>query len=66
MLQIAGRDLLRDEGIAFGEALEAAEVPTEMIVYNGLPHGFSSFIGIPESAQYYDRLVEFIQKCVSM
>jgi acetyl esterase len=37
---IAGHDPLRDEGIAFGDALEAAEVPTVQLRYGGGIHGF--------------------------
>jgi acetyl esterase/lipase len=37
---IAGHDPLRDEGIAFGDALAAAEVPTVQLRYGGGIHGF--------------------------
>jgi acetyl esterase len=37
---IAGHDPLRDEGIAFGNALEAAAVPTMYRQYDGGIHGF--------------------------
>jgi acetyl esterase len=37
---IAGHDPLRDEGIAFGDALEAAEVATVQCRYDGGIHGF--------------------------
>ncbi|PGH28273.1 hypothetical protein AJ80_00164 [Polytolypa hystricis UAMH7299] len=63
LLQIAGRDPLRDEGIAYGEALQAAGVSTEIIVHSGLPHGFSGFIHTREANNYYERLVEFVKKC---
>jgi acetyl esterase len=36
----AGHDPLRDEGIAFGDALERASVPTTRLNYEGGVHGF--------------------------
>src|SRR5574341_245760 len=40
VIVIAGHDPLRDEGIAFGDALEAAEVATVQCRYDGAIHGF--------------------------
>jgi acetyl esterase len=40
VIVIAGHDPLRDEGIAFGNALEAAGVPTVQCRYDGGIHGF--------------------------
>jgi acetyl esterase len=37
---IAGHDPLRDEGIAFGNALEAVDVPVTQCYYEGGVHGF--------------------------
>jgi acetyl esterase len=37
---VAGHDPLRDEGIAFGDALGAAEVSTTRLTYDGGIHGF--------------------------
>lgn len=37
---VAGHDPLRDEGLAFGAALEAADVPTVQLRYEGGIHGF--------------------------
>lgn len=37
---VAGHDPLRDEGLAFGAALEAAGVPTVQLRYEGGIHGF--------------------------
>ncbi|OAA59738.1 alpha/beta hydrolase fold-3 domain protein [Niveomyces insectorum RCEF 264] len=41
--QICGRDPLRDEGLAYADALLAAGVPTRVNVYPGLPHAFWIF-----------------------
>ncbi|OBJ03516.1 esterase [Mycobacterium sp. 1165196.3] len=40
VLVVAGHDPLRDEGLAFGAALEAAGVPTRQLRYEGGIHGF--------------------------
>jgi acetyl esterase len=37
---IAGHDPLRDEGIAYAEALDAAGVRTARCIYDGGIHGF--------------------------
>ncbi|MBV9089147.1 MAG: alpha/beta hydrolase [Mycobacteriaceae bacterium] len=40
VMVIAGHDPLRDEGLAFGAALQAAGVPTVLLHYEGGIHGF--------------------------
>ncbi|OBI22157.1 esterase, partial [Mycobacterium sp. E2327] len=40
VMVIAGHDPLRDEGLTFGEALQAAGVPTVQLRYDGGIHGF--------------------------
>lgn len=61
MIQVAGLDPLRDEGISYGEALQKNGVEVTMEVYKGLVHGFASFWELPETEQYYERLLYFIQ-----
>jgi acetyl esterase len=43
LIQSAEFDPLRDEAIAYGEALEAAGVPVVSTTYAGAVHGFASF-----------------------
>ena len=51
---IAGRDPLRDEGMAFAEALQAAGVPTTVHYLAEMPHGFLLF------GRHLDRTGEVI------
>jgi acetyl esterase len=44
-LLVAGFDPLRDEGLAFGEALRRAGVPVRCSEYPDMPHGFLLFAG---------------------
>jgi acetyl esterase len=39
-IAVAGHDVLRDEGIAYAEALEAAGVPVTLRRYDDMTHGF--------------------------
>jgi acetyl esterase len=43
---VAGFDVLRDEGIAYAEALEAAGVPVALRRYDDMPHGFIRWGGV--------------------
>ena len=65
VIHVAGRDLLRDEAIAYAEALRAAGVHTEMHIYRGLPHGFYTFMLLKETHLYFRRTVNFVVRCAS-
>jgi len=41
---------LRDEGEYYGQALRAAEVPTEIVRWDGVNHGFFFVVGIVDKA----------------
>jgi acetyl esterase/lipase len=43
-VQVAGRDLLRDDGIVYAYALEDAGVEVRLEAYRGVPHTFPSFL----------------------
>lgn len=47
----AGFDPLRDEGVAYAEALEAAGVDVEHAHYESMIHGFLSFVGSVDAAE---------------
>lgn len=44
-------DPLRDEGEAYAEKLRKAGVPVEVVRYDGMIHGFISFVGIVDQAE---------------
>ncbi|ROT41549.1 esterase/lipase/thioesterase [Sodiomyces alkalinus F11] len=62
LVQVAGLDPLRDEGIAYAERLQAEGVPVELHTYQGMPHCFYMFAAHPKSADYYSRTLEFVKK----
>ncbi|MEA2317064.1 MAG: acetyl esterase [Solirubrobacteraceae bacterium] len=45
-IAVAGHDVLRDEGIAYAEALEAAGVPVTLRRYEDMTHGFLRWGGV--------------------
>jgi acetyl esterase len=53
---LGGCDPLRDEGMAYGERLQAAGVDAEICTYDGMFHGFFSLTGVlPEADTAADR-----------
>ncbi len=47
---VAGFDPLVDEGVAYAERLREAGVPTELMRFDSLPHGFALMTGIVPAA----------------
>ncbi|KAI0029654.1 Alpha/Beta hydrolase protein, partial [Vararia minispora EC-137] len=58
LVQVAGLDPLRDEGILYGELLRGASVNTRIEVYSGVPHGFQYVMSTTEKAKKFTQDVE--------
>lgn len=61
VVQIAGLDPLRDEGLAYAEALKAAGIPVTLKTYKDLSHGFYLFPHLKQSREYRQSTVEFVR-----
>lgn len=48
LIQVAGNDVLRDEGEAYGRKLDEAGVPVSVVRYNGTIHDFGLLNGLSE------------------
>jgi acetyl esterase len=58
LVQTADLDPLRDDGVRYADALEAAGVSVRLTNYVRVPHGFASIPGmVPSSAQHRAELV---------
>ncbi|KAI0483197.1 Alpha/Beta hydrolase protein [Xylariaceae sp. FL0804] len=63
LIQVAGADVLRDEGLAYAEALRAAGVEVETHVYPGVPHCFPTLLTKQRcTAEFYERFTGFLQR----
>lgn len=66
MIQVAGLDPLRDEAIAYAEALKAAGNDVTLHAYKGLPHVFPTLlVTLPQVKEFYSREESFIKGLVS-
>ncbi|KAI0179458.1 alpha/beta-hydrolase [Hypoxylon sp. FL1284] len=66
LIQCAGVDILRDEGFAYGEALQEAGVDVEVFGYKGVPHCFPALIPThPSTSTFYDRYNAFLMRHAS-
>lgn len=55
LLLLASHDPLRDEALAYGQALLAAGTPATIVEYHGLAHGFISMAGAIGAARLAQR-----------
>ncbi len=54
------RDLLLSDVVRFHQKLKIAGVPTELLVFEGMWHGFSGSQGIPEGGRAHKQVVDFL------
>ncbi|KAL4940594.1 hypothetical protein BDV06DRAFT_230256 [Aspergillus oleicola] len=60
LIQVAGRDPGRDEGLAYSEGLKKAGVAVKTKVYPGLPHAFHLFPDLEDTMTYHNTVVDWI------
>ncbi|KAL5356377.1 Alpha/Beta hydrolase protein [Aspergillus floccosus] len=54
---IAGRDILRDEGLFYAQLLSENGVPTDVNVFSGLPHGFRRYGNKLSESKRWDSVI---------
>ncbi|WP_213575236.1 alpha/beta hydrolase [Rhodococcus sp. USK13] len=66
IVAIGGFDPLRDDGLAYAEALREAGVPTDIVHEPGQVHGFLSFTAVsPSCKQATERIVQAVAEALN-
>ncbi|CAI6333602.1 unnamed protein product [Periconia digitata] len=58
VIGVAGLDPLRDEALLYGKTLAEANVPTDIRLFKGVPHGYRRFGDALEVSADWDRCIE--------
>lgn len=67
LLMLASHDPLRDEALAFGEALMAAGNDTTLVECHGLPHGFATMGGaVPAARSAMEHVASFLRRALNV
>ncbi|KAJ4248459.1 hypothetical protein NW762_012796 [Fusarium torreyae] len=61
LVQVAGRDPLRDEGIAYAKRLTDSGVNVTLKLYSGLPHAFHIYPELEATAEYIRAMIDWIK-----
>lgn len=61
LVQVAGMDPLRDEGIGYAAELKTAGNKVQLEVFKGLPHGFGNLFMTSSASKYQENVVAFIK-----
>lgn len=65
LIAVAGVDVLRSDGEAYAEALRAAGVETELVVYEDMTHGFLRWGGVVDrSRELVAQLAAYAADCL--
>ncbi|KAH8671498.1 alpha/beta hydrolase fold-3 domain-containing protein [Xylariales sp. PMI_506] len=62
LVQVGGVDPLRDEGLAYAEAMKAAGNDVTVKIWAGLPHCFYMFTGFKSTKEYFKGTIDFVKK----
>lgn len=62
LIVVAGHDPLHDDGVRYGEALQAVGVPAQVVEYPAMPHGFLNFPRFARDAVPAMKQVVFAQR----
>lgn len=61
-LSVGALDYLRNDTVAWAHKLHDAGVPTRLVMYNGMGHGFLNAMGVfPQAEDLLDEMGAFIQ-----
>jgi len=65
LVQVAGYDPLRDEGMAYAERMMAAGVPVTLVDYPGLSHGYINMGGRVKAAELaFDQICSALRRAL--
>lgn len=58
----SSRDFLLSATAEFCQALDAADVPAKLLLFDGLPHAFWSYVDAPETDAAFEAMAHFLRK----